>query len=84
MKPALFSATRRRLPERNGAGVIYTDLARWPASPPSVRSEGKGFEASVLNTTSAAGISEVLAMSVTVAKEFFGAGEVKTPRPQDP
>ena len=42
--------------------------------------EGKRFEASVLEYKLAGrDISEVLAMSVTEALEFFGAGEAKTP-----
>src|SRR4030095_15284976 len=42
--------------------------------------EGKRFQASVLNYhLGGRDISEVLAMSVTQAKEFFGAGKARTP-----
>jgi excinuclease UvrABC ATPase subunit len=42
--------------------------------------EGKRFEASVLDHRfGGRDISEVLAMSVTEAEEFFGAGEARTP-----
>src|SRR6202043_1845025 len=42
--------------------------------------EGKRFEASVLDhPLGGRDISEVLAMSVTEAEEFFGAGEARTP-----
>jgi excinuclease UvrABC ATPase subunit len=42
--------------------------------------EGKRFQASVLEYhLSGRDISEVLAMSVAEAKEFFGAGEARTP-----
>ena len=41
---------------------------------------GKRFEASVLDHDLDGGdISHVLAMSVTEAEEFFGAGEARTP-----
>src|SRR5271169_7042429 len=42
--------------------------------------EGKRFEASVLDYhLGGRDISQVLAMSVTEAGEFFGAGEARTP-----
>src|SRR5260221_1891185 len=42
--------------------------------------EGKRFQASVLDYhLGGRDISEVLAMSVTEAEEFFGAGEARTP-----
>src|SRR5256714_5175964 len=42
--------------------------------------EGKRFQASVLDHhLGGRDISEVLAMSVTEAEEFFGAGEARTP-----
>jgi excinuclease UvrABC ATPase subunit len=42
--------------------------------------EGRRFQASVLEyTLGGRNIAEVLAMSVTEAEEFFGAGEAKTP-----
>ncbi len=82
VKPALFSANSEgACPTCNGAGVIYTDLAMM-ASVASICEdcEGKRFEATVLDYhLGGRDISEVLAMSVTEASEFFGAGEARTP-----
>ena len=82
VKPALFSANSEgACPNCNGAGVIYTDLAMM-AGVATVCEEcaGKRFEASVLDHhLGGRDISEVLAMSVTEAEEFFGAGEARTP-----
>ncbi|MFD7989663.1 ATP-binding cassette domain-containing protein [Kitasatospora indigofera] len=82
VKPALFSANSEgACPTCNGAGVVYTDLAMM-AGVASVceECEGKRFEASVLDHhLGGRDISEVLAMSVTEAEEFFGAGEAQTP-----
>ena len=78
MKPALFSANSEgACPNCNGAGVIYTDLAMM-ADVTSICEvcDGKRFGASVLEYTfGGLDIAEVLAMSVTDAEEFFGAGE---------
>ena len=82
VKPALFSANSEgACPNCNGAGVIYTDLAMMAGvAAPCEVCDGKRFEASVLEYTFAGkDISEVLAMAVTEAMEFFGAGEAKTP-----
>ncbi|MFE4331521.1 ATP-binding cassette domain-containing protein [Streptomyces sp. NPDC056831] len=82
VKPALFSANSEgACPTCNGAGVIYTDLAMMAGvSSPCEECEGKRFQASVLEYHLAGrDISEVLAMSVTEAEEFFGAGEAHTP-----
>ncbi|MCX5341948.1 excinuclease ABC subunit UvrA [Streptomyces atratus] len=82
VKPALFSANSEgACPTCNGAGVIYTDLAMMAGvSSPCEECEGKRFQASVLEYHLAGrDISEVLAMSVTEAEEFFGAGESHTP-----
>ncbi len=79
VKPALFSANSEgACPTCNGAGVIYTDLAMMAGVATICEEcEGKRFEASVLEYhLGGRDISEVLAMSVTEAKEFFGAGEV--------
>jgi excinuclease UvrABC ATPase subunit len=85
VKPALFSANSEgACPNCNGAGVIYTDLAMMAgvASPCEV-CEGKRFEPSVLEyRLGGRDISEVLAMSVTEASEFFAAGEAQTPAAQ--
>ncbi len=82
VKPALFSANSEgACPSCNGAGVVYTDLAVM-ATVASVceECEGKRFDASVLEYRfGGRDISEVLAMSVTDAEEFFGAGEARTP-----
>ncbi len=82
VKPALFSANSEgACPTCNGAGVIYTDLAMMAGVATTCEEcEGKRFEASVLeHHLGGRDISEVLAMSVTEAAEFFGAGEARTP-----
>ncbi|MFC1409472.1 ATP-binding cassette domain-containing protein [Streptacidiphilus sp. N1-12] len=82
VKPALFSANSEgACPTCNGAGVIYTDLAMMAGvATVCEECEGKRFEASVLEYRfGGRDISEVLAMSVTEAEEFFGAGEARTP-----
>jgi excinuclease UvrABC ATPase subunit len=82
VKPALFSANSEgACPNCNGAGVIYTDLAMMASVASTCEEcEGKRFEASVLDhRLGGRDISEVLAMSVTEAEEFFGAGEARTP-----
>ena len=82
VKPALFSANSEgACPTCNGAGVIYTDLAMMAGvATVCEECEGKRFQASVLDYhLGGRDISEVLAMSVTEAVEFFGAGEARTP-----
>ncbi len=82
VKPALFSANSEgACPTCNGAGVIYTDLAMMAGVATTCEDcEGKRFEASVLDHhLGGRDISEVLAMSVSEANEFFGAGEAHTP-----
>jgi excinuclease UvrABC ATPase subunit len=82
VKPALFSANSEgACPNCNGAGVVYTDLAIMASVATTCEEcEGKRFEASVLHHhLGGRDISEVLAMSVTEAGEFFGAGEARTP-----
>ncbi|WP_338896110.1 excinuclease ABC subunit UvrA [Streptomyces sp. TG1A-60] len=82
VKPALFSANSEgACPTCNGAGVIYTDLAIMQSvAAPCEECEGKRFEASVLEYRfGGRDISEVLAMPVTEAEEFFGTGEARTP-----
>ncbi|MEU9121131.1 excinuclease ABC subunit UvrA [Streptomyces sp. NPDC048506] len=82
VKPALFSANSEgACPECKGAGVIYTDLAMMAGvATPCEECEGKRFEASVLeHHLGGRDISEVLAMSVTEAEEFFADGEAHTP-----
>ncbi|MFJ5818342.1 ATP-binding cassette domain-containing protein [Streptomyces sp. NPDC093108] len=82
VKPALFSSNSEgACPTCNGAGVIYTDLAMMAGvATPCEECEGRRFQASVLDYhLGGRDISEVLAMSVTEAEEFFGAGEARTP-----
>jgi excinuclease UvrABC ATPase subunit len=82
VKPALFSANSEgACPNCNGAGVIYTDLGVMASVATTCEEcEGKRFDASVLDYHfGGKDISEVLAMSVTEAGEFFGDGEAKTP-----
>ncbi|GAA3050459.1 ATP-binding cassette domain-containing protein [Streptomyces glomeratus] len=82
VKPALFSANSEgACPNCNGAGVVYTDLAMMAGVATTCEEcEGKRFQASVLEYhLGGRDISEVLAMSVTEAEEFFGAGKARTP-----
>ena len=82
VKPALFSANSEgACPTCNGAGVIYTDLAMMAGVATTCEEcEGKRFQAAVLEYhLGGKDISEVLAMSVSEAEEFFGAGEARTP-----
>ena len=82
VKPALFSANSEgACPACNGAGVIYTDLGIMATVATTCEEcEGKRFQASVMEyTLGGKDISEVLAMPVTEAAEFFGAGDAKVP-----
>ncbi|MFF3526851.1 ATP-binding cassette domain-containing protein [Streptomyces rubiginosohelvolus] len=82
VKPALFSANSEgACPTCNGAGVIFTDLGVMASvSSPCEDCEGKRFQPSVLDYhLGGRDISEVLAMSVTEAEEFFGSGEAALP-----
>ncbi|MFJ4970625.1 ATP-binding cassette domain-containing protein [Streptomyces sp. NPDC088755] len=82
VKPALFSANSEgACPTCKGAGVIYTDLAMMAGiATVCEECEGKRFEASVLDHhLGGRDISEVLAMSVDEAEEFFAEGEARTP-----
>ncbi|CAM5657546.1 putative UvrABC system protein A [Streptomyces afghaniensis 772] [Streptomyces afghaniensis] len=82
VKPALFSANSEgACPTCNGAGVIYLDLGMMAGvDTPCEDCEGKRFQASVLEYhLGGRDISEVLAMSVAEAEEFFGTGEARTP-----
>jgi excinuclease UvrABC ATPase subunit len=82
VKPALFSANSEgACPNCNGAGVVYTDLGMMAGvAAPCEVCDGKRFQAEVLEyELGGRDISEVLAMSVTEADEFFGAGEARTP-----
>jgi excinuclease UvrABC ATPase subunit len=82
VKPALFSANSEgACPNCNGAGVIYTDLAMMAGVATTCEEcEGKRFQAEVLEYEfGGKNISEVLAMSVTEAEQFFADGEPRTP-----
>ncbi len=82
VKPALFSANSEgACPTCNGAGVIYTDLAMMAGVATTCEDcEGKRFQAAVLEYhLGGRDISEVLAMSVTEAAEFFDDGAARTP-----
>lgn len=82
VKPALFSSNSEgACPVCNGAGVIYTDLGVMATvESPCEVCEGKRFQAEVLEyKLGGRDISEVLAMSVTEAEDFFGSGDARTP-----
>ncbi|WP_331771577.1 excinuclease ABC subunit UvrA (plasmid) [Embleya sp. NBC_00888] len=82
VKPALFSANSEgACPTCNGIGVTYTDLAMMAGVATLCEEcEGRRFDASVLEYhLGGRDISEVLAMSVADALEFFGTGEARTP-----
>ena len=82
VKPALFSANSEgACPTCHGAGVTYTDLAMMAGVATLCEEcEGKRFQASVLEyRLGGRDISEVLAMPVAEALEFFGSGKAKTP-----
>ncbi len=82
VKAALFSANSEgACPHCSGAGVIYTDLAMMAGVVTTCEEcEGKRFQASVLDYhLGGRDISEVLAMPVTEAGEFFAAGQARTP-----
>ncbi|MFF1835630.1 ATP-binding cassette domain-containing protein [Streptomyces sp. NPDC058231] len=82
VKPALFSANSEgACPTCNGVGVIYTDLAMMAGVAVTCEDcEGRRFDSSVLEYhLGGRDISEVLAMSVSEAEEFFGSGEAHTP-----
>ncbi|WP_188193927.1 ATP-binding cassette domain-containing protein [Nonomuraea sp. SYSU D8015] len=81
VKPGLFSANSEgACPACKGIGLIYTDLAMM-AGVASVceECEGKRFTPKVLTyTLRGKNISEVLAMPVAEAREFFTTGQTKT------
>ncbi|MEU8589878.1 excinuclease ABC subunit UvrA [Streptomyces sp. NPDC048664] len=82
VKPALFSANSEgACPTCNGAGVVYTDLAMMAGVATTCEEcEGRRFQASVLDYhLGGRDISEVLAMPVAEAEEFFASGPAHTP-----
>ncbi len=77
VKPALFSANSEgACPNCNGAGVVFTDLAMMAGVATTCEEcEGRRFGAEVLEyELGGRDISEVLAMSVAEAGDFFGDG----------
>ncbi len=82
VKPGLFSANSEgACPNCNGAGVIYTDLAMMAGVATTCEEcDGKRYQAEVLKYKfGGVDISEVLAMPVTEAEEFFGDSEAGIP-----
>jgi excinuclease UvrABC ATPase subunit len=82
VKPALFSANSEgACPGCNGAGVIFTELGVMATVESTCEEcEGRRFQAAVLEyRLGGKDISEVLAMPVSEALEFFGAGDAATP-----
>lgn len=82
VKPALFSANSEgACPACNGGGVIYTDLGMMAGiATPCSECGGKRFDQSVLEyRLGGKDISEVLAMPVAEAEQFFATGESKIP-----
>ncbi|WP_069816718.1 ATP-binding cassette domain-containing protein [Streptomyces sp. TP-A0874] len=82
VKPALFSANSEgACPGCNGAGVVYTDLGVMAGTATTCEEcEGKRYQAEVLEYEfGGKDISEVLAMSVAEAEQFFGSGETRSP-----
>ncbi|MEU7180751.1 MULTISPECIES: ATP-binding cassette domain-containing protein [Streptomyces] len=82
VKPALFSANSEgACPGCNGVGVVHTDLAMMAGTATTCEEcEGKRFQEAVLEyRLGGRDISEVLAMPVTEAAEFFGAGAARIP-----
>ncbi|MFC5013544.1 excinuclease ABC subunit UvrA [Streptomyces lienomycini] len=82
VKPALFSANSEgACTACKGVGVVYTDLAMMAGVATTCEQcGGKRFQASVLeHRLGGRDISEVLAMPVSQALEFFSAGQARTP-----
>ncbi|MBF4634030.1 excinuclease ABC subunit UvrA [Agreia pratensis] len=85
VKPALFSANSEgACPNCNGSGMIVTDLGMMASVTTTCEvCDGRRFDASVLEYKLAGrDISEVLAMSVDEALEYFSTGESRTPSAQ--
>jgi excinuclease UvrABC ATPase subunit len=82
VKPALFSSNSEgACPNCKGAGVIYTELGIMATVESTCEvCGGKRFQAAVLEYhLGGRDISEVLAMPVTEAVEFFASGEARIP-----
>ncbi len=82
VKPALFSANSEgACPTCNGAGMIFTELGFMDTVTTTCEEcEGRRFQAAVLEyELGGKDISEVLAMPVSEALEFFAEGEARVP-----
>ena len=82
VKPALFSPNSDgACPTCNGVGVIFTELGFMDTVATTCETcEGRRFEPAVLDyRLGDRDISEVLAMSVGHAEEFFADGDARTP-----
>src|SRR5699024_2620148 len=82
VKPALFSANSEgACPACKGAGVIYTELGFMATVATTCQDcDGQRYQPAVLEfTLGGRDISEVLAMSVSEAEEFFAGGEARLP-----
>ena len=82
VKPALFSSNSEgACPACHGIGVTYVDLGMMAGvATPCEECEGRRFSAAVLeHRLGGRDISEVLALSVAEAQDFFGEGEARTP-----
>ncbi|MFE9771676.1 ATP-binding cassette domain-containing protein [Streptomyces sp. NPDC005931] len=82
VKPALFSPNSEgACPTCKGAGVLYTDLAIMAGVATTCEEcEGRRFQGSVLRyRLGGRDISEVFAMPVSEAAEFFRRGDARTP-----
>ncbi|WP_017543260.1 ATP-binding cassette domain-containing protein [Nocardiopsis prasina] len=80
VKSSLFSANSEgACPECKGAGVIYTDLAMMAGVATTCeKCEGRRFRAEVLeHKLRGKDISQVLAMSVVEARDFFASGNAR-------
>ncbi|MDS1272383.1 excinuclease ABC subunit UvrA [Lipingzhangella sp. LS1_29] len=82
VKAALFSANSEgACPACNGAGAVYTELGVMETVASTCEEcEGRRFQDAVLDyKLGGRDISEVLALPVSEAAEFFGSGEARTP-----
>ncbi|MBH5337885.1 excinuclease ABC subunit UvrA [Streptomyces pactum] len=82
VKPALFSANSEgACPGCGGAGVVHVELGMMAGTDTTCEEcEGRRFQERVLEyRLGGKDISQVLAMPVTEARDFFGSGEARTP-----
>ena len=82
VKPGLFSANSEgACPNCNGVGVVYTDLAMMAGVATTCEvCEGRRFQAEVLEfELGGKDISQVLALPIAEALEFFGSGDAEVP-----